>query len=946
MIRSCYLVSVLILATLLVQMSSAETGWKRILGPGSMAKRAVIVADPLPAGTYTVGTGGYFPTLDSAYRRLMGGGILDAVTLMLTDPLYIAPPGADSGAFFLAGPIAGADSAHRITIRPANATGVIIRGSGSAVLWFHNVSYLTLDGIALDGPTRLNVVASTNIAHPWNDCVDFAGNSDHNEVLNIHASSDDLLRESAGVGIMADIGSPDHCLVSGVKVSSAMYGIYLGSSATGNYRPQGTILRNNQIGVPTDSLMAVGIQTVEADGSIIEGNHIQNLRGTMSGPSRYYQIGINAYNSKNVVIRNNIIHNFAASYANTAIEGILCSGDQGLKGSTNWIYNNVVYDLKNRAGSGNTSAIAGIRVWQNDAISLLHNSVCLSSTDDIAPGQGSAAIWIDASATSPWILNNNLVNLRNRSGEVPVVLRVDVAGMISDNNNLYITPGPGKNIGLSGSTFFPTLANWRTLGGDQRSVNVLPVFRDEFLRIDSTAASAKALNNGGSSIVGIATDKDGRIRNTGAPDIGAYEFDLFITTLIGMRWARDPLNPVLSGGGPSAWNTHVFNPSVLYNADSNRFEMWFNGVAGPNGSYPRKVGRATSKDGSTWVQDPAPVLSPTAGTWDAYTVEAPRVIRENGSYKMWYTSFASPTSVAHIGYATSPDGITWTKYSGNPTFGPAGAPWEATGPGSCSVMPVQGGGYKIWYDGYDASAKNSKIGYAISADGITWQRDSLLNPVLRAGGSGNWDESNVAFPIVLRLPLEDPRDSAYFMWYVGSQLNGPYKGGVAVSSDGVSGWTKSGLNPILAGLGSGWDGTNAGAVSVLILRDTLHMWYDGSLTPSEVNYFRIGHAMTPRIVGDVTERLSGIPDNFVLEHNYPNPFNPTTTIQFSITHSASTELTIYDLLGREVATLVNEMMTPGTYKVKWDANAVASGIYFYRLRSGEFSETKRMLLLK
>ena len=123
------------------------------------------------------------------------------------------------------------------------------------------------------------------------------------------------------------------------------------------------------------------------------------------------------------------------------------------------------------------------------------------------------------------------------------------------------------------------------------------------------------------------------------------------------------------------------------------------------------------------------------------------------------------------------------------------------------------------------------------------------------------------------------------------------------------------------------------------------MWYDGSLSPNSENLFRIGHAISPMTV-DVRERLSGIPSEFSLEHNYPNPFNPSTTIQFSITRSASTQLTIYDLLGREVATLVNEAMAPGTYKVRWDANAVASGIYFYRLRSGEYTETKRMLLLK
>ena len=522
------------------------------------------------------------------------------------------------------------------------------------------------------GRTSLKVHAQTDLAHAWNDGIDFVGDCDYVEVLNVHAFSDNLIRQSTGIGIWAEnTGGPERCLISGAKITSGTFGIYIGSSESGNYRPQGMIIRNNSIGSPTDSLIAWGIQNEGADYSLIEGNHVQHMRRTLSSGTRNHQFGINAYNSRYVTIRNNTVHDLAASDDNTSIEGILASGDVAYKGLSVWIYNNVVYDIKNRAVSGNSSAVAGIRVWQNDAISLFHNSVCLSSTDDIAPGQGSVAIWIEASVWNPVILSNNLVNLRNRPGEVPVVLRFDVAGGTSDHNNLYVTPGPTANIGRSGSALFPTMASWKASGADQKSVNVLPVFRDEFLRIDNTAASAKALNSSGSPIVGIVTDMDGRLRNTRAPDIGAYEFDIFVTTMIGMTWKKDPLNPVLSGSGITAWNTHSFNPSVLYNADSARFEMWFNGVQGTNAAaYPRKIGRAISKDGSTWVQDPGPVLSPTAGTWDSPTVECPRVIRENGSYKMWYSSYASPTSPAYFGYATSPDGKTWTKYASNPIFGP------------------------------------------------------------------------------------------------------------------------------------------------------------------------------------------------------------------------------------------------------------------------------------
>ena len=95
------------------------------------------------------------------------------------------------------------------------------------------------------------------------------------------------------------------------------------------------------------------------------------------------------------------------------------------------------------------------------------------------------------------------------------------------------------------------------------------------------------------------------------------------------------------------------------------------------------------------------------------------------------------------------------------------------------------------------------------------------------------------------------------------------------------------------------------------------------------------------------ERVSSeIPTAFVLSQNYPNPFNPSTKIGFKLQASGFTTLRIFDLLGREVAMLVNEEMRPGTYEVMWDAARVPSGIYFYRLKVGEFMESKKLMLLR
>lgn len=88
------------------------------------------------------------------------------------------------------------------------------------------------------------------------------------------------------------------------------------------------------------------------------------------------------------------------------------------------------------------------------------------------------------------------------------------------------------------------------------------------------------------------------------------------------------------------------------------------------------------------------------------------------------------------------------------------------------------------------------------------------------------------------------------------------------------------------------------------------------------------------------------PGRFALHQNYPNPFNPSTTIRFEVGGWGFVSLKVYDLLGREVATLVNEVKLPGSYQVQWDASNFASGVYFYLLRAGEFVQARRLVLIK
>jgi hypothetical protein len=144
-------------------------------------------------------------------------------------------------------------------------------------------------------------------------------------------------------------------------------------------------------------------------------------------------------------------------------------------------------------------------------------------------------------------------------------------------------------------------------------------------------------------------------------------------------------------------------------------------------------------------------------------------------------------------------------------------------------------------------------------------------------------------------------------------------------------------------------------------------YFDGSgnvttdmLTNTSVDISLSGDPATANIrsagLTSVEEAAPGIPQEFALNQNYPNPFNPTTTMQFSVAQAAMTDISVYDILGKKVATLASTTMTPGYYKVTWDGtnsigSAVASGVYFVRMTAQAengtgFSAMRKLLLMK
>jgi predicted GH43/DUF377 family glycosyl hydrolase len=420
---------------------------------------------------------------------------------------------------------------------------------------------------------------------------------------------------------------------------------------------------------------------------------------------------------------------------------------------------------------------------------------------------------------------------------------------------------------------------------------------------------------------------------------------LFTNLVAQTNWTKYPSNPVLKTGASGAWdNVRVYAPTIIL--EDNVYKMWYAGFDATN----FRIGYATSTDKINWAKfEFGPVLlTGPDGSWDAFYVSSPSVILKDGIYHMWYTGWpGSSYELFRIGYAISNNGTNWDKYDFNPVLSPSTiGNWDPVSVKAPSVV-FNNGIFHMWFAGYDVS--NTEIGYATSFDGINWNWYQG-NPVLE-GTPGTW-ENDVTNPNVIFDGI------TYHMWYTGIK-NDTARIGYVFSSFGID-WIKDvDTNPVIDIVPETWEQIGVDAPEILIEGETLDMWYSGF---SNMNNSQIGYAYSKPVN---VESKTAPSVEFNLQQNYPNPFNPATSIKFAILTSPLNPspyqgdghrerlvtLKVYDMLGNEIATLVNEELPSGEYVVNFDVEkygdaSLPSGIYFYKLIVGNYSQTKKLVLLK
>jgi|GEM_PF-1423967 len=274
-------------------------------------------------------------------------------------------------------------------------------------------------------------------------------------------------------------------------------------------------------------------------------------------------------------------------------------------------------------------------------------------------------------------------------------------------------------------------------------------------------------------------------------------------------------NIVLDVGGTGDWDdADVFSPYVI--KDGDEYMMWYSGNDGTN----NRIGLATSSDGINWNKYSGNNCGGTSGSgcvfdlgsgFDSTWVYTPSVLKDGSTYRMWYGG--RDGSNIEIGYATSTDGINWTRQnSGNAVLsqGAAGS-WDDLDVSYPRVIK-EGTIYKMWFEG-EQSAANWRIGYATSSDGINWTKYDDANTadcgfseandngcIVDLGGTGAIDERDMEEPNVIKI------NNQYYMPYTASDTSGNEKAAMMISDNGID-WNR--VNDAAAildfGTGGSWD---------------------------------------------------------------------------------------------------------------------------------------------
>jgi hypothetical protein len=403
-------------------------------------------------------------------------------------------------------------------------------------------------------------------------------------------------------------------------------------------------------------------------------------------------------------------------------------------------------------------------------------------------------------------------------------------------------------------------------------------------------------------------------------------------------WVNYPGNPVINSDfDPGA--IALERPSVLFDGIS--FHMWYSSIRvfpiPQNQLHLGCMGYATSTDGISWQSVNPVAMEPLfdENAFDMLSASQGWVIEDRDTFKMWYRGinpFVEESAAQSIGYAWSLDGSNWTRVTGPGIHGSVFDSDMAGLTGKIGLaMPCvvkDGETYHMWY--CQVVDEFFRIGYAISSDGIYWtgvRGTGQDGSVIDRGPQGSFDQLSASWPAVIKT------EDGFMIWYVGFDGSSA-RTGCSISTDGIH-WSPL---PGESGTSACFQGTQGACV--IPTESLFQMWF----APGDLIHINL--AFSDYNTDVIRSENFADLNEFKLEQNFPNPFNPSTIIEYAIKEPSRVNLIVYDVSGKIVVQPVNTYQQPGNYSIKLNLWEIPPGTYFYKIRIGDFQEVKKMMKIE
>lgn len=934
------------------------------------------------SGTKTVGSGGDYATLKAAFDDI------NAKVLTGNLALSILAGGTTETATASLNAVSYSGGTWTVTISPASGQTPTITGAlaSTSIIKLNGADNVVIDGSNNGSTSKDLTITNSSTTAPsviWLASQGAGAGCTSNTIKNCNITTG--IGTTLGYHIClggTTIGTSgadnDNVTIQNNTLTNAIVGIYaIGTATTSSGGNDNLNITQNTISSNASNAVT-GTKAIQL-GNGLNGTISQNsIVMQSSGASSVVGISLEAGFTSSTITRNSI-QSFSNNSAGEGGRGITCSS--GSASSSLTISNNILYNINGSNWTGfNNSSSMGIALGVDGTtttvtstaggINLYNNSVYMSGNYTGTGFSGAcltACLYVGSGASVLDIRNNvfeNTLNNQNAGGTASKNYAIySIAAntaFSSINYNTYYVSGAQGVLGFLTSDRTNLAGIVSGFGGNANSLNADPQFTSTTNLVPvSSATSVIPELNSGTFIAGVTTDYNGSTRSSTNPDMGAYEF----TASLDLTGAS---NTTLPGGGYTGLTWTANTCTFSGNATIDGALTLSNGII-DMGANTLTIGTSTSSLGS---------VTRTGGSI-------------KGTLKRWFGTSTTTNSVFPLDYG---DGTNYVgaliSFTGAPTTGGTlTATFHSSGAGSLAdnggLGYIDVGGLWPGVNFINLAQQYWTISAGDGLAGFTYDITLIANNM-------NVSATSYLYTGVVKRS----NNSQPWAWNQSSHVNTTSPGAVptlggtgftSFSDFGVSGNVDNLLPVELAAFTANIDKRHV-MLNWSTVSETNNTGYDierknyDSQIWSKISFVE-GHGTTslPQSYkyedrnlasGKYNYRLKqidnngnyhyiplttlveiGIPTKYDMSQNYPNPFNPSTKINFDLPFDSKVTIRLFDITGREVATVLNQTVVAGYQTVQFNAAGLASGTYFYNIMAegnngNKFVNTKKMVLVK